>query len=417
MSFDDAQPGPPFAKRGMGLGFRDSKRIAQRPIKPLLRSMQAGGLMLTLPSGKTVTHFGSRPGPTATLRLHRWRALRRLAFGGDIGFAEGYMEGDWSTRDVFTLLEWAMQNEQALEAACTGSRVVRFAERLRHLARSNTRRGSRRNIQAHYDLGNAFYAGWLDAGMNYSSGVYNARTESLEEAQVAKLDRVNAMLALSSGAKVLEIGCGWGALLERLLTLNDCTATGITLSQQQLHYTRSRLHAAGLAERGSVRLRDYRDLQNQYDAIVSIEMLEAVGESYWATYFETLRDRLVPGGVAVLQVISIEEPRYQAYRGRPDFIQSYIFPGGMLPTVAILRDRIAQAGLSLTDVEMFGKSYEKTLAEWRARFLRFARGGSGCQPADQARFRRMWEYYLAYCQVGFSTGALDVGLYRIVRPR
>jgi cyclopropane-fatty-acyl-phospholipid synthase len=277
----------------------------------------------------------------------------------------------------------------------------------------NTRRGSRRNIAAHYDLGNEFYKHWLDAGMTYSAGLFSSPGQSLEEAQDAKLDRVLGLLELAGGERVLEIGCGWGGLAERLLQKHDCTVTGITLSAEQLAYARHRLRDDIGTGRCDLRLQDYRDVHGTFDRIVSIEMLEAVGEAYWPTYFEKLRDHLRPGGIAVLQVITIGEDRFEKYRRMPDFIQKYIFPGGMLPTTQIIERETAKAGLQVVASEFFAEGYARTLEEWKRRFQE-------AWPAIEAlsfdeRFKRMWDYYLAYCQTGFETRTIDVGFYKIAR--
>jgi cyclopropane-fatty-acyl-phospholipid synthase len=288
-----------------------------------------------------------------------------------------------------------------------------FLDRLQHAFRRNTPRGSRRNIAAHYDLGNDFFAQCLDRGMNYSAALYSSTDLSLEEAQCAKLDRVTDLLELSGGEAVLEIGCGWGALAERLIAYHGCRVTGITLSERQLDFAKRRLSARGLDRLAELRLQDYRDTTGTYDRIVSIEMLEAVGAAYWRTYFDTLRARLRPSGIAVLQVITIGEKYFESYRRRPDFIQKYVFPGGMLPTSKIVGREVAKAGLSCRSKEFFGKSYGRTLGEWSVRFER-------AWPAIKAlgfddRFKRIWEYYLAYCRVGFESGFVDVGLYKIER--
>jgi len=278
----------------------------------------------------------------------------------------------------------------------------------------NTRRGSRRNIAAHYDLGNEFYEQWLDPGMTYSAGLVSLANQTLEEAQDAKLDRVLSLLDLAGGESVLEIGCGWGSLAERMIDRHDCTVTGITLSAEQLAFAQGRLRDRTVAGRCDLRLQDYRDVRGTFDRIVSIEMLEAVGEAYWPTYFEKLQNCLRPGGAAVLQVITIDEARFDYYHRRPDFIQKYIFPGGMLPTTEIIEREIEKAGLQLVAKEFFGESYARTLEEWQRRF-------QDAWPAIKAlgfdaRFKRTWEYYLAYCQAGFDTGAINVGLYKIARP-
>jgi len=279
--------------------------------------------------------------------------------------------------------------------------------------RANTLSGSRRNIRQHYDLGNAFYAQWLDAGMSYSSGLFSEPGMTLEQAQAAKQARVLALLDAAPGQTVLEVGCGWGGQME-VLARHGCSVTGLTLSPAQLAYTQQRIAASGLAGRANAMLQDYRQSSGGFDRVVSIEMLEAVGEAFWPRYFDTLRARLNPGGIAVLQVITIDDARFENYRRAPDFIQRYIFPGGMLPPSGALRRCIADTGLALQHVETFGDSYAQTLAVWRRRFL-----DAWPQIAAMGfseRFRRMWDYYLCYCEAGFRAGAIEVGLWRIARP-
>jgi cyclopropane-fatty-acyl-phospholipid synthase len=332
---------------------------------------------------------------------------------GDVAFGEAFMDGDWSSPDVAALLDLAARNTAPLAAAIDGTPLARLANRVLHRMRANTRAGSRRNIQRHYDLGNAFYARWLDAGMSYSSALYTRPHMPLELAQDAKLDRIMALLGPMPGDSVLEIGCGWGGLAERLAR-HGCNVTGLTLSPAQLSYARQRLAAGGLAARADLRLEDYRDSSGSFDRVVSIEMLEAVGEAFWPRYFDVLRTRLNPGGVAVLQVITIDDARFDGYRRTPDFMQRHVFPGGMLPPPRAVRQHIAQAGLTLEHVETFGDSYARTLAEWRQRFL-----DAWLEIAAMGfpeRFRRMWDYYLSYCEGGFRAGAIDVGLWRVVRP-
>lgn len=399
------------AERRLGAPFDG---LATNLLRRLLGKLEHGALVVTLPSGAVIECRGQSPGSEVHVTLHRWRALRRLILAGDLGFAEGYMSGDWSTSNLVALLEFFLRNETAIEAAWRGLPLARLGGRLRHLTRSNTRSGSRRNIEAHYDLGNAFYAAWLDRGMNYSSALYASPAISLEEAQLAKLDAAIALLGPRSGQRVLEIGCGWGALAEWLVTRHDCNVLGITLSREQHDYAEQRMQRAGAGELAAIRLEDYRDVEGQFDGIVSIEMLEAAGEAYWPVFFARLRELLAAGGRAVLQVITIDEARFDGYRQRPDFIQRHIFPGGMLPTRAIIAEQVAAAGLSLQSCRLFGDSYARTLSEWHARFSRSAPLAEAMHLGSE-RFRRMWSYYLAYCEVGFRTGALNVGLYQIAR--
>lgn len=379
----------------------------------LFERFSAGALTVELPTGERVHKKANQAGPEAIMRLVRWRALRRLLANGDIGFAEGYIEGDWTTPNLTDLFEWAHLNEAALTPIWSGSRLERFIDRLRHARRKNTRRGSRRNIQDHYDLGNDFYAAWLDNSMNYSSALYTTPDMTLEAAQSAKLERVIDLLDPAPDLRVLEIGCGWGALAERLIETHSCHVTGLTLSREQQQWAQKRLSGSAYTKQSEILLKDYRDETRQFDRIVSIEMFEAAGESYWKKYFEKLRACLRPGGVAVLQVITIEADRFDSYRRRPDFIQRYIFPGGMLPTVAHMQNLAAETGLELASAEWFGNSYARTLKDWRDRFGRTA--ATLPEPYCTARFRNMWEYYLAYCEVGFRHGAIDVGLYQLKR--
>ena len=384
--------------------------LGTRLVRRLVPHLDFGHLRVSLPNGDVVSIAGRAPGPHAAIALKRWRALRRVVTGGDIGFAEAYIAGDWTSADLVGLLRLAARNVAAIQRANDGSRLWRAVERLRHLGRANSRRGSRRNIMAHDDLGNAFYARWLDGAMQYSSGLYAEADETLETAQQRKLARIAELLQLSGGESVLEIGCGWGGLAERLSAQHGAQVTALTLSPAQQSFAAER----GLGAQVDVRLQDYRDVEGDFDRIVSIEMLEAVGQAWWPTYFRTLRDRLKPGGRAVIQVITIDEQRFESYRRNPDFVQKHVFPGGFLPCPSTLKAEIAAAGLALTGSETFGLSYARTLAEWRARFL--AHWPEISRQGFDERFRRLWTYYLCYCEAGFLEDALDVGLYVIDKP-
>lgn len=387
--------------------------VRARLFDRLLAGLGHGRLRVVLPSGAAFLRLGSDDGPEATLVIRRWRMLRRLLTGGDIGFAEGYIEGDWTSPDPVALIGLAARNSAGLRRAIRGSMLVRTVERLRHLMRGNSKRGSRRNIEAHYDLGNDFYRLWLDATMLYSAGLWDAATPSLEAAQVAKLDRIAALLDLSGGERVLEIGCGWGALAAHLAETAGAHVTGITLSPSQLAWARAVAASRGLENRVDLRLQDYRDVAESYDRIVSIEMFEAVGEEWWPVYFDTIARTLAPGGRAVLQVISIAEDRFDDYRRDTDFIQKHVFPGGFLPSKTAFAAAVERAGLRVAEAEHFGLSYAETLAEWRRRF--HARWPEIAAQGFDDRFRRLWDYYLAYCEAGFREGAVDVGLYTLTR--
>jgi cyclopropane-fatty-acyl-phospholipid synthase len=372
--------------------------------------LQAGRLQIHLPDGRTVARRGLHPGPEASLSIRRWRGLWRILLDGDDGFSSGYIDGDWTTPDLAELLHFGMCNEAALTPGTRGWLLTLLRNRIAHALHANTKRGSRRNITAHYDLGNDFFRPWLDAGMNYSSALFKG-DETLEQAQLRKLDRIAELLDLKSGEQVLEIGCGWGALAERLVRSFGATVSGITLSREQLGHARARLFGDIDGGRADFQLVDYRDAKGRYDRIASVEMIEAVGERYWPVYFAKIRACLTNGGIALIQAITIDENRFAEYRKRPDFIQRHIFPGGMLPTTAIIEREAARAGLRLVQQERFGDSYARTLREWRMRFLQAAPKLDAMR--FDARFRRMWEYYLVYCETGFRTGAIDVGFYKL----
>ncbi|WP_049976264.1 cyclopropane-fatty-acyl-phospholipid synthase family protein [Azospirillum sp. B506] len=377
-----------------------------------------GELTLRLPDGRTMCVGDPALGPQADLTLLDDAAARRLLLGGGIGMAEAYGDGLWRTGDLPALIELAIRNETELGSGLDGSLMAGLVNRLFHRSRANSRRGSRRNIAFHYDLGNDFYRLWLDPGMTYSSALYQQDGQSLEDAQEAKIARVADLLRTGPGDRVLEIGCGWGGMAEHLAGRRGASVVGLTLSAEQLAFARDRLERAGLAGRTDLRLMDYRDVGNEFggsfDRIVSIEMIEAVGEEHWPRYFATLRDRLVPGGAAVVQAITIDDARFPAYRRNCDFIQRHIFPGGLLPCPSALRAEAERAGLAVDHVETFGASYARTCAEWRRRFLEA--GPQVTALGFDERFRRLWDYYLAYCEAGFRAGTIDVGLWRFRRP-
>jgi cyclopropane-fatty-acyl-phospholipid synthase len=380
-------------------------------LKRLLKQVQHGRLVLSLPGGEVIAVNGRLPGPEAKIAIVKWNSLRRLLTGGDIGFAQAYIEGEWTSPHLTSVIRFAARNRDTLTSTLRGSGWMRALNRISHLLNANTRRGSRRNIEAHYDLGNDFYARWLDPSMLYSSAIWNETTHSLESAQEQKLQYIAEKLALEGGEKILEIGCGWGALAGYLANYRNAHVTGITLSPSQLTWAKAVVENVGLSDAVDLRLQDYRDVQGQFDRIVSIEMFGAVGEAYWPDYFATLKRCLKSGGRAVLQVISIEETRYENYRRKADFIQKFIFPGGFLPSDKVLERDLAKAGLVLKETEHFGHSYALTLAEWRQRFI--ANWPEIEKLGFDDKFRRLWEYYLCYCEGGFEEGAINVGLYTI----
>lgn len=374
----------------------------------------AGELTIHFPDGASHRVRGLRPGPAATLHVRRGRLLWRIASGGDLGLARGYIDGDWDTADLGALLELGLLNEQALRSVLHAPGLGRILAYLRHRLRANTRAGSRRNIAFHYDLGNDFYRQWLDETMTYSSAIFTGPEQSLADAQREKYARVVRELALGESDHVLEIGCGWGGFAEFAARETGCRITCLTLSKEQAAFARERIAAAGLADRVEIRLEDYRDCAGQFDKIVSIEMFEAVGEENWPVYFDALRSLLKPGGRAMLQVITIAEAGFEHYRRNADFIQTYIFPGGMLPSRTAFAAGVSAAKLDLVASEFFGRDYEKTLLIWDQAFSA-AWHRIEAQGFD-APFKRMWRYYLQYCAVGFRHGKIDVGQFLLQRP-
>lgn len=368
-----------------------------------------GTLNVVMPSG-LCSEIGVGGQDVPSIRLNSlmplWRSVRR----GGLGFAESFIEGEIETDDLAGLIRYFLDNYETLVATGRGRFDVSRSDRRWHAARDNTREGSRSNIAAHYDLGNAFYAKWLDPGMTYSSALTAGGAGSLEAAQQAKYALTLDALDLKPGERLLEIGCGWGGMVEQAVRAGS-DVTAITVSKEQLAYARDRIAAAGLQGGADLRFQDYRDLAGSFDKLVSIEMIEAVGEAHWPTYFATIARSLNSGGTAVLQAITIREEDFDIYRARPDFIQRYIFPGGMLPTVSLMREHARRAGLEFETVKRFGQCYAWTLAEWRKRF---AAAWPEIQPLGfDERFRRMWEYYLIYCEVGFERAVVDVGTYRL----
>ena len=379
-----------------------------------LAHVATGRLRLTMPSGVSASIGNGAPAEEVDLALANyavfWKSLRR----GSVGFAESILDGDCESRDLNQLFRYFLRNKAALDEAGRGLFRVRLPLRLYHLRRANTRHGSRRNIAAHYDLGNDFYRLWLDPGMTYSSGIFSHEKMSLQSAQHAKYQRILEALEPRAGQTVLEIGCGWGGFLEAAAR-TGLAATGITISREQLEFAQARLSRLNVETPPKVRFEDYRDTRGQFDRIASIEMIEAVGEENWPTFFATLSGRLAPGGIAAVQAITIREDWFETYRRKADFIQRYIFPGGMLPTVNGMARAARANGLTFEPVTTFADSYARTLALWRQRF-------HDAWPQIAAlgfddRFRRMWDYYLAYCEVGFAERSIDVGIYRMRKRR
>jgi len=378
----------------------------------LLEGLEGGRLNIALPSRDTRT-LGSGA-HAADMHVGDWAVFGEVLAKGDIGLAESYIDGRWETPDLAGLLTLLARHRDLLQRAVYGSAWQLLGYRLAHLLRANTRSGSRRNIAAHYDLGNDFYRLWLDPTMTYSSALFEGdATRSLACAQRAKYRRILDRLGVRPDEHVLEVGCGWGGLAEVAAQEYGARVTGITLSQRQLEYARERAARGGWSDRASFELRDYRDAGGRYQHIVSIEMFEAVGERYWPVYFRRLRELLAPGGRALVQTITIAEQHFARYRRGTDFIQRHIFPGGMLPSPAAFERRAASADFRVAERFAFGRDYGRTLALWRDRFE--AAWPQIASHGFDERFRRLWRFYLAYCEAGFRAGSTDVYHYLLER--
>lgn len=372
----------------------------------LLRQLAIGRLTVILPDGKRIDFHGRAPGPRATVRLKDNSVIRRFMLGGDLAFAEAFIEGLAESPDLPALVELFARNKAEIKHHKRARLLTKAFRRLVHWLNTNSRRGSRRNIRYHYDLGNSFYERWLDPTMTYSSALFEGSQQDLESAQRAKYQRLSDRLALKPGDRVLEIGCGWGGFAEVAARDYGAHVHGITLSKEQLSYARERARRAGLEDKLTFDFCDYRDVEGSYDAVASIEMFEAVGERYWPAFFDKTSRCLKSGGRAALQIITIDEQSFDDYRRHPDFIQRYIFPGGMLPTRQHVIGHARDVGLTPTAEHAFGGDYARTLAEWRDRFM--DAWPEIMKIGFDERFRRMWLYYLAYCEGGFRSGNIDV---------
>lgn len=377
-----------------------------RHLLSALCELEYGRLTIELPNGERYRFIGKQKGPDASVVLGHWRALQRAKSGGSIGLAESYMDGEWHSDDVTTFLELFSLNYDLSVKVGPTSLLRNVLFKLRHWMNENTKLGSKRNIAAHYDLGNDFYSLWLDASMTYSSGVYEKRANSLEAAQQAKYRSLIQKAEIGENDHVLEIGCGWGGFAEYAAKHAKARVTALTISRRQLEFAKKRIFKAGLNEKVEFKFQDYRDERSEYDRIASIEMFEAVGEKYWDVYFSKIRNCLKQGGRAGLQIITIADERFKRYKNHPDFIQRYIFPGGMLPSPSILTKLVNNAGLREDRPHIFGHDYARTLAQWRHNFGQ--KWDEICQLGFDDRFRRMWEFYLHYCEAGFRSKNIDV---------
>jgi cyclopropane-fatty-acyl-phospholipid synthase len=368
--------------------------------------LRRGTLDITLPDGRTMRMGGAEPGPAAAMTVYNYGFATRLVNGGDIGIAEAYLNRDWDTPDLTQFLYLFCVNHDLIQAMLANKPLIRVVQMVRHWFNRNTKRQAKRNIYAHYDIGNAFYSAWLDSSMTYSSALFEDDTADLTSAQKNKYRRLAEAIDLRPGQKLLEIGCGWGGFAEYVAKTFGEKVVGLTISKEQRDFAQRRIHEAGLADKVEIKLQDYRDERDQYDRIASIEMIEAVGEQFWPKYFSQVSDRLKPSGLAGIQAITIQDSMFQSYRREVDFIQRYVFPGGMLPSPQVLKMLGERFGIPVIRERIFGQDYAKTLATWRNNFRA---AWPNLKPLGfDDRFRRLWEYYLAYCEAGFLSGNIDV---------
>ena len=377
-----------------------------RLILQLATRLQIGSITLVLPDGRAFRRDGVEPGPNGILLIRNYRFGPRVMKGGNIAFGESYIDGDWDSPDPSSLVEMLSRNSKYIEDVMRSKGFYRLFQRVVHLLNRNTKSGSKRNIHAHYDLGNEFYSQWLDPSMTYSSARFEKPGEDLTHAQLNKYRSLARNIGLQQGHEVLEIGCGWGGFAEFAAGEVGCKVTGITISKEQLEFAQKRIFEKGLNEKVELRFQDYRDVDEKFDRIASIEMFEAVGEEYWPSYFQKVRDSLKDGGVAGLQIITISDDFFDNYRRGTDFIQRYVFPGGMLPSISALKSQVSNVGLVWDRADAFGQDYAATLGAWRDKFI--AKWPVIKNMGFDDRFQRLWKCYLSYCEGGFRSGSIDV---------
>lgn len=380
----------------------------------LVKRIEQGRLDIVLPDGRTFRAEGHEPGFIATLEVQNPELFSRLIREGDLGFSEAYLDGWWTSPDLMAFLDFVHDQSKYVYDEFSAQFLVRAFERLRFWLQSNSKRQAKKNISHHYDLGNDFYGLWLDDTMTYSSAKFETGQEDLEKAQTQKYASMVDQMDAKPGDHILEIGCGWGGFAEYAAKVRGLQVTCLTISKEQYKYAVKRIEKAGLSDQVTFKFQDYRDETGLYDGIASIEMFEAVGEKYWPTYFKAVRERLKPGKKATLQIITVKDSRFEAYRSNVDFIQKYIFPGGMLPSPKVLKQQIEQAGLSFVKSVEFGESYSQTLRRWYDTFN--AKWEQVTALGFDERFKRMWDFYLTSCAGAFHSGNCDVTQVTVSRP-
>ena len=389
-----------------------SSSIWQISIDRMLQNLSIGSIKVTYPNNEKKIYKGKISGPIADVTFHTHKSIKNTILGGSIGFCEAVISGEISSKSLQKIAEIGASNESGLDTNGKGYKVFKLFNKFSHLFRNNSIKGAKRNISLHYDLGNDFYSYWLDETMTYSSAIFTKNNSHLKNAQLNKYDTIAKAVNIQKGEKILEIGCGWGGFLEFASKQYEAFVTSITVSKKQYEYTKNKIKQTNPKINPKVLLEDYRNIKGKFDKIVSIEMFEAVGENYWPIFFQQIKNLLKPNGAAALQVITINDEYFQNYRRYPDFIQKYIFPGGMLPSISSLEEPISNAGLKLISVKGFGKDYANTLAIWRKRFNQ-AWPEISKLGFDQ-KFKRMWNLYLCYCEGGFRAGSIDVNHLKII---
>ncbi|MAN44958.1 MAG: class I SAM-dependent methyltransferase [Alphaproteobacteria bacterium] len=376
-----------------------------------LLNTSKGHITFVLPDDRALKFQNDQPGPDATIIVHDYDFVKRAMAGGDVGFAEAYMDGQWSTPNLTEVLRFFSANFDKVGKLAVGGVIVRWANMIRHMFNRNSREGAKKNIMAHYDLGNDFYSLWLDPSMTYSSAMFDSPNMSLEQGQHNKYQNICDRINAGPSSEILEIGCGWGGFAEYAAKHRGSKVTCLTISPSQREYAMARMQREGLSERVEIRLEDYRDHKGSYDGVASIEMFEAVGESYWPSYFAKIYESLKQGGKAALQIITIDDDIFPRYRKRVDFIQRHIFPGGMLPSEKALKEEFNTAGLRHDGVTYFGQDYARTCHEWARAFN--DKWDEIKQMEFDEPFRRMWNFYLSYCEAGFLDGRINVGQFQV----
>ncbi|WP_299196302.1 cyclopropane-fatty-acyl-phospholipid synthase family protein [uncultured Tateyamaria sp.] len=380
----------------------------------MAQGMNNGRVDFILPDGRHFRAEGPNPGPVAEVHIHNDDLFARLIREGDLGFCDAYLDEWWSTPDLQSFMDWVHADNDNIYDGFPGMGLVRRFEKFRFWLQRNHREQARKNISYHYDLGNEFYGLWLDDTMTYSSALFETGQESHEAAQIAKYASMVDQMGAQPGDHILEIGCGWGGFAEYAAKERGLKVTGLTISEEQFKYAQDRIEKAGLSDVVDFKLQDYRDERGTYDGIASIEMFEAVGEKYWPIYFETVKQRLKPGKNATLQIITVQDRRWKVYKRGVDFIQKYIFPGGMLPSPSVLRQQIIKAGLGVETSIEFGQSYNISLRRWHEAFNQ--RWDQIADMGFDDRFRRMWNFYLTSCAATFESANCDVTQITIKRP-